>query len=159
MQRFQVHPLSVLIGVVLGVACLIAMGANAQVQALEVSYGPPKKHIVNIFEPQPANASIPPLGTLVVYEVPSDLWLTVTGVAASTSFVSGADLPRWVEVLDGGLTPKGLAASGAGGAPQSTGGPIGWTFRPGSKVAIHNPDGVNGASAGTWSLVGYLSRN
>lgn len=158
MERFfRSHRVSVLVGLVLGAACFVALGASVQVQSLDhVSFGPPKKHIINIYEPLHANASIPPLGTLIVYEVPSDLWLTVTGVAASTSYMPSADVPRWVEEFDGVITPKGLAG---GGGSVLGGGPLGWTFRPGSKVAIHNPDGLNGASAGSWSLVGYLSRN
>src|SRR5205085_4827417 len=70
--------------------------------------------------------------------------LTVTGVqtcALPISFASAGSssaISRWAEDLGGSLTRKGItfAAGNLPFTPENGSGPVGWTFRPGSRVEI-----------------------
>jgi hypothetical protein len=151
------HPASALLGLTLAGLVFVLTSQISPSQG--GSWPPAKKEIVNVFQ-QPATAvSVTPGGWHSVYAVPEDRWLTVT-VADG-----GGGPTYWSEYLNGVLTRKGLAQSynslTDGGvfpsSPLSAGGPIGWTFRPGSQVVIENAS-VNLVGVGRCALIGYLSR-
>jgi len=157
-RTINLHPLSLVSGFALAAVVFVSM---SQVGVTGSSWGPPKKDIVNVFFDFSAQGggwpTIPPNGSYVVYSVPSDRWLTVTGAWANAQYCV------WAEDLNGVVTPKGNA-TGYGAAtsdaprrtPQECGGAVGWTFRPGSKVVLQTagPD----STVPVCSLVGYLSR-
>jgi hypothetical protein len=157
-RSFQVHPLSVLVGLALGGTCLLSM---SQLSVAKQPWGPPKANIVNIFE-EPANVTILPGASLDLYDVPNNRWLTVTGVAATGNQVP---IARWAEDLNGVVTNKGKClysgntalADAPGSTPQDCGGAVGWTFRPGSKVVLNNVGGAD-IQVSSYALIGYLSR-
>lgn len=141
----QLQPLSLALGLAFGLVCFFSMG---QIGVPVNSWGPPKKNIVNLWEPGPI--TIPPGASLNVYDVPADQWLVVTGVGLSASYPFA-----WVEDLNGVITVKG---TNAGLFPQATSAPIGWTFRPGSKVVLQSLEMTYTSNIYNRSLLGYLAR-
>ena len=81
-RPISVHPISALIGLALGAVCFIAMGQASQPAD---SWPPQKRNIVNVYEMLSPSLSIPPDGSVTVFDVPSDRWLTVTGVSSGNN--------------------------------------------------------------------------
>lgn len=162
MKPIVLSPISLALGALVAVGLFIVMGQASP--ASYASWGPPKKGIVNIFEPQ--QSIIPGNGTLTIYQVPTDRWLTVTSVSLNAS---NLDRLRWSEVLGGTVQDKGFAAQAdpfTGGAeartalftPEAAGGTIGWVFRPGSQVVLRNTDN-SPAYVYRHALLGYETRD
>jgi hypothetical protein len=147
------------------------------------NWGPPKKGMVNVFVDQPT--IIPPGGSHTVFTVLPDRWLTVTSVGieagvndnpASTSYSNETQLMdrslRWSEVFAGAVEHKGYGRNGLftllnGSSmdrhsllvtPESAGGIVGWTFRPGSSVSITNV-GSTAVTIDGYALLGYQTRD
>lgn len=161
-MNVRISPFSLVLGALFTLGLFLVMGQAGPTSF--GSWGPPKKAIVNIFEPSVASPMIPPNGHLLVYQVPSDRWLTVTSVFASTN---NQDSARWSEVSGGVVSDKGLAftfeptsqdAHSLAVSPASAGGAIGWTFRPGSEVVISNVSG-GPLTVSRYALIGYESRD
>ncbi|MBK7875557.1 MAG: hypothetical protein IPJ77_07370 [Planctomycetes bacterium] len=171
MRTIQIHPLSLAVG---AIAVTAAFVLTAQTTApAQTTWLPPKAMIVNVFEEPTVAISVPAGGTYTVLTVPSDRWLTITGASARTTAPS---IMRWSEAPSGGAPiDKGVVISGwpvnpaAGGpttmwgAPEATpvacGGPLGWTFAPGSSIVIHNAGTGLAYDVLGYSLIGYYSRN
>ena len=153
LRSFRPQPFVVAVGVVLGIGLLVSM---AQTSATRDTWPPQKRDILNVFERGTNNVVIPPDGSYVVYAVPTDHWLTLTG---AEGYVESPD-SQWGEDFGGILTEKGYVGPHGNGmySPEGSGGAIGWTFRPGSSVVVHNPSSTNSWHLYSWSLVGYLSR-
>ena len=156
----SLHPLSLVLGVVFAGICFISM---SQVGVTKESWGPPKRDILNVFSTQVPPIPVPPGGSVVVFTVPNDRWLTLTGVSAT----SNNAFLVWAEEFNGTVTEKGFAVVGGGSggsgsdlrmSPASSGGAIGWTFRPGSNVVIKSDDLANSALLYSYALLGYISR-
>lgn len=166
MRTIQIHPLSLAVG---AVAVLAAFVLSAQTTPpAQTTWPPPKSMILNLYWEPVTTVTVAPGGSYTVLTVPTDRWLTITG--ASMRYGSGS--LRWGERdSSGAITKKGsveigqfvdqCCGGGAGvpeGSPVASGGPIGWTFAPGSEVVITNPLTVI-QQLGTISLIGYYSRN
>jgi hypothetical protein len=149
------YPSSALLGVALSALLVTTM---SQVSPSNERVWPPlTKHIVNYFDQIPSPfLTIAPGGTHTLYTVPNDRWLVITGART----YSGAT--HWAEEYGGVLTTKGFGGSNIGTeaslhSPDSCGGPIGWTFRPGSNVVVRNLS----VNPGTYSgavFIGFLTR-
>jgi hypothetical protein len=155
MKPIRISPLSLVVGALLAFGLFLVMGQAGP--STDVSWGPLKKGMVNIFQvqtvPMPAGASH------VVYQVPADRWLTVTGTAVNND--GGNDM-LWSEVLAGVLQDKGVAGIDATQSlpttPAGSGAAVGWVFRPGSQVVIRNA-GTSGHQISRVCLIGYESRD
>jgi hypothetical protein len=143
----SLHPTSLLVGLLIGGACWLTMSQVAIPRS--PAWGPAKQDIVNFWDPGPT--SIPPGGSSIVFEVPSDKWLVLTAVDVTTSYPL-----NWAEDLNGVITVK---SSNLGLRPQTTSPPIGWTFRPGSRVVLQNLESTNPSIVYNRTLFGYLSRD
>lgn len=152
MQARSIHLPSVLIGA-LGI--LVIGMSMSQASPPSTSWGPPKKSIVNYYEPTAPGGStlIPPGATVILFSVPTDRWLTITKALGV-----GGNL-ELAEEIGGVLDRKGpTQLAGVGEMPDSGGGPLGLVFRPGSNVVIHNPSTGNGYVYQR-AFIGYLSRD
>lgn len=141
-----IQPLSLVFGFALAAIVFVSMG---QVGVPTSSWGPPKKDIINAWEAGPV--IIPPGGSLTVFDVPADRWFVGTGFSVTASYPTA-----WAEDLNGVVTVKGV--TGVGLLPQVTAAPIGWTFRPGSKVVLQNLEPTFQNHIYNRSLLGYLAR-
>jgi len=165
------------------VLAALALMSQSSIAVGAGNWGPPKKGIVNVFVDQPI--VIAPGGTHTVYTVLPDRWLTVTsvgleaGVSTSPTSVGYAmdgtlvdrNL-RWSESVAGAVEHKGYARNAVftllnGGnvdrhspltTPESAGGIVGWTFRPGSSVVITNL-GTAAVTLDSYVLLGYQTRD
>jgi hypothetical protein len=161
-RSVTIHPFSALFGLALGLVCFIAMSQSSQPAD---QWPPQKRNIVNIAVTTPV--TVPAAGTYVVYRVPSDHWLTITGTYSNGQ--GGALGGTWwaeefngVETLKGSTYPFGpfqYTEPLLRITPASAGGPIGWTFRPGSSVIFKNLSATSALSISEFYAVGYLSRN
>jgi hypothetical protein len=152
LRSLSLHPLSLVLGIVFSGICF---GSMSQVGVTKESWGPPKRDIVNAYS-SPAGISIPAGGLFTVYTVPNDRWPTLTGASGNTS-----SYPRalWSEVFNSSSTVKGFAeVNDLLFSPESCGGAIGWTFRPGSNVVLQNSDPGSTTNVHDYALIGYLSR-
>lgn len=168
MHSIQVRPLYLaIVGVLAVTTFLLAAESNPPGQAI---WPPPRARVLNVFEESDAPGVAIPGGAYVdVLTVPTDSWLTITGASALPASTGGLVTLRWVEVdVNSVITKKGRVSFGAMGidtsllgSPESTplggGGPIGWTFAPGSKVALLN-QGTTTVGVTMRSLLGYYSR-
>lgn len=152
MSHRVLHVPSLLVGVV-GLA-VVAVSMSQVAPPMTSSWGPPKKGVVNIFNNP--GGFVPAGGSTVVYQVPSDRWLTVT---SASTYLGGGCLCggwpclRWAEQLGGVVTEKAYA----GNSPFVAQGEVGWVFRPGSQVVISNVD-VSPCYFERFSLIGYETR-
>lgn len=113
---------------------MLLMGQAGPAQPQYVSWGPPKAGVVNIFDP--AGLTVPASGSVLVYQVPQDRWLTVTAMGGSTSC---GTMLRVAEEYSGALLEKGfLDGSGIANGGLDGRDAVGWVFRPGSRVMIVN---------------------
>jgi hypothetical protein len=128
----------------------------APTASLRPTWPPHPKHVVNVYDVD--GVQVPPLGTHVVYEVPPDRHLVVTG--AWTSGPSFPDL-HLGEETDGELIRKGRPSNTrsepALRGPSGCGGPVGWTFRPGSRVVLENRSDEFHGNTQEYGIVGYLT--
>lgn len=172
MRPIQIQPLSLVAGaVIVGAAFLFAANGSTP----STSWPPPKAMILNVFEDVSPPITIPSGGSHTILTVPADQWLTITGASAfAVSTLGNAPNLTWVEVRPGGpAIKKGVAVAGwpsdlygqgwtRSGAPEATpsacGGPLGWTFSPGSTLELRNV-GALAQSLSCFSLLGYYSRN
>jgi len=147
------------------VGLAVAAQTNPSGQAL---WPPPRSQVLNVFEEFSTELIIPGNGTHVVVTVPPDKWLTITGAAAWNQNGSLGNV-RWVEIEPSGtMVAKGCVTSGVfhnpttgrgspEASPAGSGGPVGWTFAPGSSVALFNGPGGS-INVRFYSLLGYYSR-
>ena len=144
---------SAAMGFVLAFALVISSGFRSA--GSTPSWPPEPRFIVNWLayeELGPATITLPPLGELVVFQVPSDRWLVVTGLGAYLLSL------HVVERLNGQDVVKsvweGMAAGFGGGGDT-----LGLTFRPGSEVVLVStipyPQDIDPRWFG---LTGYLGR-
>lgn len=158
-RSITIHPASLALGLVLAAVCMVG---SSQMPPGGDTWPPAKRNIVNISEALQAPVTIPSNGSVVVYSVPRDRWLTVTG---TDTFPTGSGGGQWAEDQGGTITRKGyhgdpsgfIVADGLKISPRGCGGPVGWTFRPGSNVVIYNAN-PNPMIVAGWELVGYLAR-
>lgn len=154
-RTITLHPLSFAIGAsVIGGAFLLA---SQTLPPAQVVWPPPKALMLNVFEDFPAAVSVPVGGSYSVLQVPTDRWLTVTGASLSTSVEF-----NWAELTASGSTvPKGFGTFVASPYTSSIacGGPVGWTFAPGSSILLTNRSTTNAQNLTGYSLIGYYSRN
>ena len=147
-------------GVALSAVFLMSQGGTVQPSSAWL-WPPARQNVVHVFErgnstgfgtPLP---EVPAGGTLNVYNVPSDRWLTI--VQAEGGFPSMI----WCEQLSGVLKEKG--AMELGGTTRLLISPgrnaeLGWVFRPGSTVVLKNT-ATSPVSPGYYSFIGYETRN
>ena len=122
---------------------------------------PARQNVVHVFErgnstgfgtPLP---EIPAGGTLAVYTVPLDRWLTIVQAEGGVPFMV------WSEQFGGVLTEKG--ASESIGSTRLIASPgrnaeLGWVFRPGSTVVLKNTSS-SPESPVYYAFIGYETRN
>lgn len=167
MRTIRINSFSIaVVGVLAVMTFLLAAESNPPGQAI---WPPPRSRVLNVFEEADLPGLQIPAGTYVeVLAVPADSWLTITGASAVNQVGDGVTSLRWVQVDSNGvITRKGRVAYGTlnpsflAGSPEATplagGGPIGWTFEPGSKVGLLNV-GSSAAQVTMRSLLGYYSR-
>lgn len=150
------HASSIATGALLSLGLLVLLG-QASPQSTYASWGPPKQGVINVFNVP--GADVPPGGLVVLFQVPPDRWLTITGAWVNGGCVSpGSGEPslRFAEQLGGVTVEKGWAGYPAAGF--STDSPVGWVFRPGSQVVVTNAS-PNGCSFSRYGLTGYQTRD
>jgi hypothetical protein len=152
-------------GVALSAVFLMSQGGTGQPSSAW-PWPPARQNVVHVFErgnstgfgtPLP---EVPAGGTLNVYTVPSDRWLTIVQAEADTSPLI------WVEVHAGAVYEKGAVDSGAttGESPNrlihspGKNPELGWVFRPGSAVVLKNTS-TSPVFPGYYSFIGYETRN
>jgi hypothetical protein len=152
-------------GVALSAVFLMSQGGTGQPSSAW-PWPPARQNVVHVFErgnstgfgtPLP---EIPAGGTLAVYTVPPDRWLTIVQAEAVVSHLV------WAETLGGALHERGAVDSGTttgesptrlfhspGRIPE-----LGWVFRPGSTVVLKNTS-TSPSSPGYYAFLGYETRN
>lgn len=148
----KLHVSSVVLGAVLATGAFLLM-SQAGPGVPYGSWGPPKTGVVNVYNAQ--GGTVPPGGSLVVFSVPTDRWLTLTGASAAGNCVpdlqTGSTLTfRFAELFAGNITVKGVSLA--------TDSPVGWVFRPGSQVVVTNV-GSGTCSVDSYDLIGYQTRD
>lgn len=157
MRTIQIHPLSLAVGAIAVTAAFLLTAQTTP--PAQTTWPPPKAMIVNVFEYPATPVSIPVGGQHTVLTVPTDRWLTITGAG-----FGGSGNFLWAEIdTSGGIHHKGIAANTSDFlfSPGRGGGPVGWTFAPGSTVSLTNFDPPTAPSPqlALWSVIGYYSRN
>jgi len=152
-------------GVALSAVFLMSQGGTVQPSSAW-PWPPARQNVVHVFERGVAagyGTPLPPIpggGTLSVYTVPPDRWLTIAQAEAVTSPLV------WAEMHGGALHEKGAVDSGTttGESPtrlfHSPGRnpELGWVFRPGSTVVLKNTSS-SPESPGYYAFIGYETRN
>ena len=153
-RTLTLHPLSLAIGAsVIGGAFLLA---SQTLPPPQVVWPPPKALMLNVCDVYSPPVSVAGSGTYSILTVPGDRWLTITGA----SLLQYATF-EWVETTSsGGVNQKGFTSvlTSPLNSPSACGGPVGWTFAPGSSVGLLNLSSGAQNLTGV-SLIGFDSRN
>ena len=151
-------------GVALSAVFLMSQGGTGQPSSAW-PWPPARQNVVHVFERGNQFASgngygtpLPPIpsgGTLAVYTVPPDRWLTIVQAEGGVPFMV------WGEQFGGTLTDKG--AMDSGGTTRLIASPgrnaeLGWVFRPGSTVVLKNTSSSPDSPV-YYSFIGYETRN
>lgn len=154
MKPITISPVSLVLGAVFAAGLFLVMGQAAPTSF--GTWGPPKKGVVNVFNSP--GSPVPASGSVVLFQVPQDRWLTITNASISGvgCACSGYSCLRFAEELGGVVIEKGYAGYSPSGL--TTDSAVGWVFRPGSRFIIWNQD-TSPCSFASVSFLGYETRD